>query len=659
MRQSVIPVSGPTESFKSFTVKISETSISISSLKEMGLKAREIAQLVSDRHIKIRIDIPSHGLERAQAMKFIEELKSVVHVSSTRWTDLFDVVSKKTEEIQENLTIRKYNNGVIEEVQSSRENEAEDLWTHWEGRRIYPDGVIETGRFDNFCFHKGTRTEKEITTYKLPDCLVKNYSLDRSLIYSDIEGEKKLIVIGRKPGSGPWDCEYVQVKEELIPTLAEILKKTNDVRETHLREIFSGPINCEEFVSFLFETNSIFSLQSYPLCFLLKSIQEKGLVVNLRQHHPETGETFLDLYAGNTEVLKTLLAIDPALIERRQGMEIPFVRSLLAGNQKGASFLFATMEEQKIALLPRELLFKKVAFSEGELTPEELQMVPLEDREIVYRLANIYSQLNAVRIMRTLGFGRNEELLMPEGPSIFGCNMDALEMHDRLADFLIHLRSQKLLLTQSEFDQLSEGNYINKGNDIGRIAGRDYIEKKAGELGLKHVKVPKKMIVIPDVTTNLALYIDKNLCIQTSSDGITVYAEPIQGVKRAITAEEVSELLRLFEATGFNDIHWSNVIVAQDGVYIIDTEFTNFWATRLYFKKGRQYVEMAKIVHALPIEQQQTLIDQLNAKMEMYQKHEEELDRQRMLRLQVEWAALVKFGFYKPCFDFPVNELII
>ncbi|WP_042282038.1 hypothetical protein [Candidatus Protochlamydia sp. R18] len=88
-------------------------------------------------------------------------------------------------------------------------------------------------------------------------------------------------------------------------------------------------------------------------------------------------------------------------------------------------------------------------------------------------------------------------------------------------------------------------------------------------------------------------------------------------------------------------------------------EFTNFWVARFYFENGRHYAEMAKIVHALPTEQQQILIDELNIKIETYQKNEEELNKQRMLRLTVEQAALQKTGcFYGPYFTFPVNEMI-
>ncbi|MFI5342903.1 MAG: hypothetical protein ACHQUC_01655, partial [Chlamydiales bacterium] len=663
-QQVIAPPSLREVPFHPFSVKISEKSLPpISSLEEMRLKAREIGQLVLDEHIQLRLDIPpsyrgfdrkqaiTRDLERKQAMQFVEELRTVVNVIVTQWEDLLYIVPKKIEESQGDPAIRRYNNEVIEEVQSAREDD-------WSGRRIYPSGVIEIGRFDGFKFCHGIRVEKEMTIYRCPDMFLKSYRLDRGFIYTGIGEEKKLIVIHKKPSSRKIALDYVQINEELIPTLAEILKKERNFRKENLREILSGPINCEEFVKFLFETNSIFSLTSFALQTLLKIIKAKGLVVNLRQQHPETKETLLDCYSRSARILKTLLSMDPTLLQRTEGVETAFVRTLLTKNEEGASLLFSAMEEQNIAPLPRELLFKKVAFSEGEVTLEELQTFSQEDQEIVYRLANIYSQLNIVKTMRTLGFGRTEELLMREGPSIFGCNMDALEMHERLHSFLTDLHSQNLLLTQSEFDQFLPENYIEKGLEIGRILGRDYIERKANELGLKHVKVPKKMIVIDD-QTDLKLRAAAGLDIEALSGSCTVYAERIKGANRAINPAEVAELLRLFEATGFSDINWENIIVAEDGVYIIDTEFTNFWESRLYFKNGRQYVEMAKIVHDLPAEQQQPLIDELNAKIATYRKHEEELNQQRMIRLKEEQAALEKTGCSSgPTFTFSVEELI-
>lgn len=642
------------EVFLPFSINLSDNPLLvISSAKEMHAKAREIVSEVLDGHVSHRLQIPCLGFLRTrvpQAVQFVEELRADLDVMATRFPDLFDLCPKKTEEVRDGLTIRRYNNGVIEEVQSKDSN-----WNGWNGRRIYPNGKIEKGDFNNFFFAKGTCVEHQTTTYRMLLPLVGSYTLDRHLMYAEIEGEKRLIVVQRKPDG--YEYDRIQVEEELIPTLANILQDTGDVEENNLREILSESINCEAFVRFLFEKNLIFSIKAYPFQSLLKIIREKGIAINVRQRHPETNESLLDRYSGEVRILRGLLSIDPTLAQRSEKGESAFVHALMKGNKKGASVLQASMEEQKIALFPREILFKKVAFSEGEVTLEELKTLSREDQEIVYRLANTYTQLNVVRTMRVLGFGRREEVLMREGPSIFGYNMDALERYEYLQDFLKNLRSQKLLLSESEFRSLPRQNYVEKGADIGRILGRDYIERKARELGLQHVKVPKKMIVMDD-TANLQLQIDRR-CNIVAEGGVRVYAERIQSCSRRITPEEVTELLRLFEATGFSDIHWGNVIVAADGVYIIDTEFTNFWIMSFYFEHGRQYAEMAKIVHALPVDRQSPFIDDLNAKIRTYREKEDALTEQRKLHFKAEQEALQKTGFIcYQSFPFSAGELL-
>ncbi len=237
-----------------------------------------------------------------------------------------------------------------------------------------------------------TRVEEGVPIYHCPGPIFGNYDLDRYLIYIHNEGEKRLIVVHKKLGSRGEDFDYVQVDEELIPTLVKILKeKSNNyicISGDPLQEILSGPINCEQLVRFLFETNAFFSLPPESLQVLLNIFQKRGLALNLRQQHPETKETLLHRYSCDAGILRALLSLDPALIQRIEGM-----------------------------------------------------------------------QLNVVRILRGLGFGRRDELFMGEGPSIFGFNMDILEMRERLHDFLKHLRSQGLLLRQSEFAKLPSTNY--------------------------------------------------------------------------------------------------------------------------------------------------------------------------------------------------------
>lgn len=645
LQKRVIP---PAPYFEPFSVKINDKPYSIHSIEEMQRCAQELGKEVFDKHTQTRLDISPWG---RMFKIFLAEIRKHADVIETRWHDIFDIIPKKTEESQDGLTIRKYANGVVEKVSSVDER----AWEDWKGCRIYPNGIIEDGGFRSFKLSHGTQVEKGTTTYFSPDRLVGNYGLGRHLMYATVHGKKSLIVIGNKPGSKEYSWQYIQVHEELIPAIANILKSTGNSSEKAIHEVFSS-INFKEFVEYLFTSYAIFELHATPLQIILKVIQKQGLPVNLHLQQPSSQKTLLQLYVDNPRIVKALLAADPTLIQRKEGVETSFVCALLEGSQKGATLILKAMDEAGMVLIERETLFKRIAFSEGAVAVEQLRALNERDQRIAFQLANMYTHFTVIQSFRPLGLGRQEPLLRSEGPSIFAYNMDALEMHEHLRAFLKGLRSKGLLLKNSEFTKPQREKHIRKERDIGRILGRDYIENKARELGLKHVKVPKKIIVMDD-DAPLGLVLDPNLGIRVYSQNAKIYAQRINASDRAIRLEEVTELLRLFEATGYSDIHWGNIIIGEDGVYIIDTEFTNFWVHQFYFEKGRQYGEMAKIIHALPKEQQQPLIDELNKKIEGYQKQEEELTAAKKQRAQLEREALKKTGCLCPAFTYSTAEL--
>lgn len=633
--------------------------------KEIGT----ICQKVHVEHVRlpVRLNEESERMFRIYGSAretFIKQLSQVVDVVEA-YGEFYVMPKKKTEEIQNCRLIRTYHNGIIEEVQSA-ECADENGYASWKGRRVYPNGTIETGDFRDFRLRVGTHTENGLVTFLNPKILVRDPHSKRGLMFLDIEGEKRLVVVQLKEAGTSWsNVEYIQIDEPLIPTLVKLLQEQEVDHNAHwyyrkdsLHEVLSGPIDCQEFFRYLFESQEIVIFNRQVLKVLLQIIKEDKAVANLLLQYREITDKLLDRHSENEDIVTQLIDLDPSLLGRQvEVVKHTFVQSLIFGNKSRAARLCEKMEKWNVSLMPRELLFKKCALS-AAVTLDEVKSLLPEDQKILYQLANIYSRLDLIRTMNALGFSGGERLTR-EGPALFGCNMDTLEMHERLQGYLKELRSKKLLLTQKEFKALSPDHFINKGGDIGRILGRDYIEVKARELGLKHVKVPQKMFVINGKHPTLTLRTSSTLDIQDPFGEVAVYAERIQYFARQIRSEEVSELLRLFEACGYSDIHWGNVIVAKEGVYIIDTEFTNFWVAEFFFTNGRQYAEMVQIVHALPIEQQQPFIDRLNEQIQIYCQNEEAIDKQRILRYQREAAALKDTGcYYGPSFTFSIEELL-
>ena len=160
--------------------------------------------------------------------------------------------------------------------------------------------------------------------------------------------------------------------------------------------------------------------------------------------------------------------------------------------------------------------------------------------------------------------------------------MDVATTHQTISAYLVRLRQEGRLLTENEFQEVqSNSAWCNKGN-FTRILGRDYILDLIKELNLKHIKVPEKKAVIDSNKETLSFevsqYGSQNLVFM-SSEAICIYAQEIQTTSRFVSREEMTELFTIIEAANFSDLWDVNFIVAEDGIYFIDTEIKSFCDT--------------------------------------------------------------------------------
>lgn len=614
-------------------LSINDKRVVFSNLKDMKNKVSELLQILKNNHSEIRIQTSSYYDDKFNTFRDMFKQDSHINIHSK---GLFYLSPKKISDtlgIDGNRNVR-FENGIVEEIYSQEYN-------NWYGKRTYPSGKIELGKFCGFNFWEGAIKENGAVLYLRPRTIVGDAGLNRHIV--KIDG--KLIILKQIDR----EC-FVEVEEDLHKNLLNILSRSERTSKNDLEALFSNPESLSNFIQHLVSTNLIFSLNSWVFFHLLEVAEDYKITLNLPLTHPVTRMSSLNQYSDNAHLIKKLLKLEPSLIQRSGSGEIPFVNSLFAKRKKATKALLKAMNAQNVALLPRELLFKKIAFVEDGVKVEELTALSRDDQEMAFRLANMYSNLEVLKIFRTLGFVRNEPLYRPEGPSIFGFNMDALQMRE----VLVHALKGRVL-SKSNFK--NKNTYIDKGGDVGRLLGRDYILRTIQRLGLKHVKVPEKFIVAEE-SEPLKIRVNSDHSI-TAESSVDVYAVRVNRADRKITSDEVKELLALFEAVGFSDIHWGNIIIAADGVYIIDTEFTNFWINRFYFEGGNQFAQMAKIVHALPLEEQKPFIDELNHKIDQYQANEDSLQKEIAERSKMEKETMKKMGTHKSVsFDFDIKELV-
>lgn len=211
--------------------------------------------------------------------------------------------------------------------------------------------------------------------------------------------------------------------------------------------------------------------------------------------------------------------------------------------------------------------------------------------QTIYQTANENKDFDLVRRLNAEGLA--PVIDMEAGPSILSPFMDIATKQDVLEGFLKNLRETHRLFTQTEFTSLNGPHWVKK-RDITRISGAQFIKDKSNELGLKHIHVPHKIAVISEEEP-LTMYLSQSSgYVHYDNEDIQIYAKRIVSENRTLTREEIDELIAIIQATNFSDLNPSNIVVAKDGIYFIDTELKSFENNIMWGKLGRFFSLIAE-----------------------------------------------------------------
>lgn len=217
--------------------------------------------------------------------------------------------------------------------------------------------------------------------------------------------------------------------------------------------------------------------------------------------------------------------------------------------------------------------------------PSDFKSWDIAAQREFYQKANEAQNVDLVRELNNLGL--KPETCAVFSPSIISTFMDIATKYDIIREYFQKLRVNKRLFTESEFKDLSSRKWICK-TKLSRLLGCDHLMLKIDELGLSRMKVPLKIAVIPDADTlKIEGYDYTNNFYDFNSTDIKIYAEEIRKVNRKLTRQEIDELIQLIAAANFVDIWPENFVIAEDGLYFIDTEFKSFEKVTLWDKLKR------------------------------------------------------------------------
>lgn len=208
------------------------------------------------------------------------------------------------------------------------------------------------------------------------------------------------------------------------------------------------------------------------------------------------------------------------------------------------------------------------------LSTQSFSCLDILTKKKIYQEANEFQDIKRVRQMNE--WGMKPEVPHFTGPTFVSSYMDIATKHDIILAFFKRLRDQNRLLTEGEFQMLSDKKWILKYR-IDRIMGCDFLQEIILEKQLKYMKVPLKILVVDECEfVGVEGFECGNNAYNISSDKIKVYSERITPVQRKLTRDEIDELIQLIAAANFTDIQLDNIILTKEGVYNVDTEFKSF-----------------------------------------------------------------------------------
>lgn len=338
----------------------------------------------------------------------------------------------------------------------------------------------------------------------------------------------------------------------------------------------------EEFINFILEkdgteTPRIFTLNFESTLEVLSLIKEKNIHIDLQEKTPK-GKTLFAQWAGkgHLSITKLLLELDPSVIEQiKDKKESVIADAILNDSPEEADLLIEAKLKRNIPLSEEEVWLQRAAKNSCDFSEDEFISLSQEFKTKIFFVANAFANENLIKKLKSLGM--DEKPLFPPGPSILARNMDLLTTRDTISDFLKGLRQQGLLLTSEEFKKLDQSQYLSKSDQIGRILGKNFIEKLVEENHLKHIKVPKKIAVIQEGVENLSfMFMENSLEPIPKTNQLKIYAEKVKPVNRKLSLEEAIEFMIILEKTGYGDFFGDNFFYCEDGIYFIDTEYKDF-----------------------------------------------------------------------------------
>ncbi len=520
--------------------------------------------------------------------------------------------------------------------------------------RNYPNGEFEKGNFDQagvLC--RGVRFSKGEYEFFGPERLGHNEILffGKFYVFAFVEiNEKRQLALLEKDGGS-----YRLFKQPPLPVLFNQTMSTFSSLIKEVIDCLVAPISPGEIVKYAFEIGHdgeprIFSLQQNDVLSILRQAQKLQIPFNFHASSPKTNQTLFEKWVvkGGAELIRCMLDMDPTCIDQTKAQQTSFVRQILNSGwgEERVVLLKEAMKARNIPLSENDLWVDRIYQGDSSFKDEEfLDLDPTLQKEL-YLTAHACSHIELVDRMNRLGMKQHP--IPPRGPTPLSVNMDLVEQRKAVESCLLELRAEKRFLLPDEAPHNLK-SFHNNQDDFSRVLGAAFVKKTVQRLGLKHIDAAETFAVLKSDIPSIHINTEHGTFIQSAD--MDIYAEKIVEVDRFVSLEEAHELLDAIEATGFTDIHRGNFMVTKDKIYFIDLEWGNF-------QKHADYGFMGRLLSLVRPEDQDTLLANINARIEAHQKNMEEHEVSLKATQHFEEESRKTFFCGRGLYEFPIASIM-
>lgn len=217
-----------------------------------------------------------------------------------------------------------------------------------------------------------------------------------------------------------------------------------------------------------------------------------------------------------------------------------------------------------------EIVEKLLKIKEKDLASEEL--LPGEKESSRFDSLKLYQELYPFYESRFDSVKKTWPFYEVVGSAInYAMNLD--EITEAIKTKFRSMYQKGQIISREEFQKRDKNKWLDKGTNLSRIWGAEYLSKKFKDDNRTNMKVPEYIIVV-DNLNKIQVGIQFGTCfpIVAAIENGAIFAEKIDGAPSARKGQDIVN----YGYTDYSDP--GNILKTKDNIYyVVDTEYKSFY----------------------------------------------------------------------------------